>query len=270
MWLLCLVKAVLFRCATQHSGLKATVLRHTKRTPAPFVKAALHEGLCCIKCKYWSHLCQGTTLHSRLHHGQRMEENTARLFLTPCANRGKKIYCPLQHPLKGWIGSTTGAVNHLWGLLLPNLETLCNLYSLVSLLFRRPQNSPPARPSACSTCGPRREVLQRRSLHHSVRVSHHKHFVEHSIVVDEALDHTGRFNVLQVLFAEDDGHLGDRRSRRGRLINHCNCSHKPATKWLFGNENYLVSLTEGLIDLSWHAQIHKARHFICLGCLNLS
>lgn len=28
-------------------------------------------------------------------------------------------------------------------------------------------------------------------------------------MVDEALDHAGRFDVLQVLFAEDDGHLGD-------------------------------------------------------------
>lgn len=62
--------------------------------------------------------------------------------------------------------------------------------------------------SACPTCRPRREVLQRRSFHHSVRVPHHKHFVEHGVVVDEALDHTRRFDVLQVLFTEDDGHLG--------------------------------------------------------------
>lgn len=27
-------------------------------------------------------------------------------------------------------------------------------------------------------------------------------------MVDEALDHAGRFDVLQVLFTEDDGHLG--------------------------------------------------------------
>lgn len=30
-------------------------------------------------------------------------------------------------------------------------------------------------------------------------------------MVDEALDHTGRLDVLQVLFTEDDGHLRDTR-----------------------------------------------------------
>lgn len=57
------------------------------------------------------------------------------------------------------------------------------------------------------TCGSRREVLERRPLHHGVGVAHHKHLVEHRVVVDETLDHAGRLDVVQVFLAEDDGHL---------------------------------------------------------------
>lgn len=57
------------------------------------------------------------------------------------------------------------------------------------------------------TCWSSREVLQWRSLHHSVGVSHHKHLVQYCVVVDEALDHTRRLHILQVLFTEDNGHL---------------------------------------------------------------
>lgn len=57
------------------------------------------------------------------------------------------------------------------------------------------------------TCWSRGEVLQGGSLHHGVRVSHHKHLVEDRVVVDEALDHTRRLHILQVIFTEDDGHL---------------------------------------------------------------
>lgn len=182
----------------------------------------------------------------------------------------EKIYCPLQHPLKGWTGPTAGAVNHLWGLLLPNLETLCNLYRLVSLVLRRPGSSPPGRPSACPTCGPRREVLQRRPLHHGVGVPHHKHFVEHSVVVDEALDHAGRFDVLQVLFAEDDGHLGDTGTRTDLWTNQCHCVHKRQESQPAGMKTIWTGLNEGLIDFCGHAKMHKVRPFICLPCLNLS
>lgn len=86
---------------------------------------------------------------------------------------------------------------------------LCNLYSLVSAV-NSPWISPPVSlslPLCVLTCGSRWEVLQWRSLHHSVRVSHHKHLVEHCVVVDEALDHTRRLDVIQVLFTEDNGHL---------------------------------------------------------------
>lgn len=40
-------------------------------------------------------------------------------------------------------------------------------------------------------------------------------------MVDEALDHTGRLDVLQVLLTEDDGHLWDTRSRRQLWIKRC-------------------------------------------------
>jgi len=32
-------------------------------------KTALHEGLSCVACKYWTHWCQGPTPCSQLHHG---------------------------------------------------------------------------------------------------------------------------------------------------------------------------------------------------------
>lgn len=229
MWLLCLTRAVLFRCATQHSGLKATV-RLYKADSCAAGESCFAWGPPLYQMQILESLVSGNNpAFKAASWGKNGGKRGPCLFSTPCANRGKKkIYCPLQHPLKGWIGPSAGAVNHLWGLLLPNLETLGNLYNLTSLTFGSPRTSPPVRPSVCSTCGPRREVLQRRSLHHSVGVSHHKHFVEHSIVVDEALDHTGRLDVLQVLFTEDDGHLRDTRSRRDLLIKRCHCSHKRA------------------------------------------
>lgn len=66
-------------------------------------------------------------------------------------------------------------------------------------------------PVCVLTCGPRWEVLQRRSLHHSIRLAHHKHFIEYCVVVDEALDHARRLDVMQVFFTEDNGHLVGRR-----------------------------------------------------------
>lgn len=202
------MRAVLFRCATQHSGLKATVLLY-KADSCAAGESCFAWGPLLYQMQILESLVSGDNpVFKAASQGKNEGKHGPCLFSTPCANREKKIYCPLQHPLKGWRSPTAGAVNHLWGLLLPNLETLCNLYSLVSLALSSPGASPPGRLSACPTCGPRREVFQRRSLHHSVRVSHHKHFVEHSVVVDEALDHTGRFDVVQVLFTEDDGHLG--------------------------------------------------------------
>lgn len=78
----------------------------------------------------------------------------------------------------------------LWGLLSSSLDELCK-----SQTFRR------------LTCRSSRKVFQGGSLHHGVGVSHHEDLVEHRVVVDEALDYTRRGHVLQVLFAEDDGHL---------------------------------------------------------------
>lgn len=57
------------------------------------------------------------------------------------------------------------------------------------------------------TCRSSREVLKGRSLHYSVGVSHHEHFVKHCVMVDETLNHTRRLHILQVLFTEDNGHL---------------------------------------------------------------
>lgn len=143
----------------------------------------------------------------------------------------------------------------LWGLLLANLLKLCNLYSLASVAFSSPWASPFislslfACLSACLlTCRSSRKVLQWRSLHHSVGISHHKHLVEHCVVVDEALDDTGRLHVIQVLFAEDNGHLMTEDTVKW----HTYSSVVKVTQWMWWYEDYLVSLTGVLISaLIW-------------------
>lgn len=62
------------------------------------------------------------------------------------------------------------------------------------------------------TTGPRGEVFQRGPFHTEVSVSHHKHFVQNSSVVDEALQHAGRTDIGQAAGAKDQGHLHGRHT----------------------------------------------------------
>lgn len=130
------------------------------------------------------------------------------LFSTACTNR-VKLYCTLLHPLKGRIGPITGAIKPFYEViywLIWRRCVTCTVWSVQLIALGFPHLSL-SLPLCVLTCGSRWEVLQWRSLHHSVRVSHHKHLVEHCVVVDEALDHTRRLDVIQVLFTEDNGHL---------------------------------------------------------------
>ena len=95
------------------------------------------------------------------------------------------------------------------------------------------------------TCRSSREVLQWGSLHHSVGISHHKHLVEHCVVVDEALDDTGRLHVIQVLFTEDNGHLMTEHTVKW----HTYSSVVKVTQWMWWYEDYLFSLTGVLISV---------------------
>lgn len=124
---------------------------------------------------------------------------------TPCPN-STKLNCTLLRPLKGRTGPITGTIKAFYEVfywVIWRSRASCTVWLLTALGL-----SLSFSPLYLSlTCRSSREVLQRRPLHHSVGVPHHKHLVQHRVVVDKALDHTRWLHILQVLFAEDNGHL---------------------------------------------------------------
>lgn len=186
-------------------------------------ESGLHEGLCCITCKYWSHLCQGTTLHSKTRHGRSIWHvygEKRPLLLFSFDNMYQRGVTRLHSALSLKRANRSDHEGHkalLRGLLLGNLKKLCRLYRLTTATISRLPHLSLFLPFCASalnlTCRSSREILKGRSLHYSVGVSHHEHLVEYCIMVDETLNHARRFHILQVLFTEDNGHLWAGRRR---------------------------------------------------------
>ncbi len=91
------------------------------------------------------------------------------------------------------------------------------------------------------TTGTGGEVLERGPLYAEVSVSYHKHLVQNSSVVDEALEHTGRMDISQTPCTEDQRHLQCTQTNReqindsGRIktntAERAHFSSKPLTSW---------------------------------------
>lgn len=193
------------------------------------------------------------------------------LFSTPCANRGKKIILlPSAASLKRVNRSNSRGCKHLWGRLLPNLETLCNLYNLVSWALSSPWTSPPGHLS----------YLWAPTGSSSAKVSppQCKSLPPQTLCRAQHCGWWSSGSHREVWCPAGPLHWrwwpsGDRRTRRHRLINQCSCVHKPTLPSAESgcrNENYPAGLKEEFIDFSGHVKIHKVRHFICLPCLNCS
>lgn len=268
MWLLCLMRAVLFRCATQHSGLKATVLCYTKRTPALLCMRAsavsnANTGVTCVRGQP---CIQGCIT------GKEWRKTRPMFIFNTMCQQGKKkiILLPSAASLKRVNRSNSRGCKHLWGRLLPNLETLCNLYNLVSWALSSPWTSPPGHLS----------YLWAPTGSSSAKVSppQCKSLPPQTLCRAQHCGWWSSGSHREVWCPAGPLHWrwwpsGDRRTRRHRLINQCSCVHKPTLPSAESgcrNENYPAGLKEEFIDFSGHVKIHKVRHFICLPCLNCS
>lgn len=202
MLLLCLMRAVLFHCAAQHSRPKSVCsLCYTKQTDG---ESGFARGPLLYPTQTPESLVSGNNPVFIV--GREQRKAAPDICFQAHVPIEKKLL-PSAASLKCVSSSNhRGYKAILWGLL---LETLCNMYSQYGSY--KPLDLPT--PVCVLTCGPRWEVLQRRSLHHSIRLTHHKHFIKYCVVVDEALDHARRLDVMQVFFAEDNGHLVGRRTQ---------------------------------------------------------
>lgn len=87
------------------------------------------------------------------------------------------------------------------------------------------------------TTGTGGEVLEWGPLYAEVSVSYHKHLVQNSSVVDEALEHTGRMDISQTPRTEDQRHLQYTdiaqtwNKQREKQTNMCNFQAKALTSW---------------------------------------
>lgn len=149
MLLLCLTRAVLFCRTTQHSMLKATVLSVTQSRLLPWwwkllymrASTVLHAntGVTCVRGQPCVQDCIV---------GKEWRKTPLLLFIfNSMYQQGKALLHSAASLKRENRSNHRGYKAILWGHLLANLETLCNLYSLVSAV-NSPWISPPVSLSA--------------------------------------------------------------------------------------------------------------------------